>query len=588
MKKEWTVNSGQWTVRKITGVARAFVLATLIGMSALIGCGSDSRMAANIPASPQTAATPSDLANQADAILRTDMTDHQQRTQALFLYRRVLDQTSESNPQDLPLRARANLGIGLVNFYDIFDILPTLLNMLGLNLSDIIGGISSLQQAAAPAGYHGRQNGRSKALASSGVNSSLLSCGSVVNFGSYMTTLNSIISNMIIPATDHFGQALADDPNVSIVIESGLIMLSQDKPLTPQDEALALDLTGTWDAGEIGAMNGVLQILLGALKIMSAYDGLLQTLINPAFNPDCSPAPGSPEWVAVFGPYGVLDADGGLDRMTEAGQLLHDGFASMGAAFAFIAAETGDQNNHIIRYWDVGKDGIGPGDPSYTGPDADGTEGNGLYDPGEPWGSASLGDVLNGFVGGLLPVDLGQLSKGITLPILADFMDTLAVSAQTNAPVDLIQSLAKPLLQALGIGSLNDQALYSLGLPALNLGAPFNPPWLDITFLNPLTDASGNTIVEVEATDDPHTWPAPYTRIDPPNGSIDPKYSFYPDLDESGATIGVMGGLLLFPVTDAGDFDGDGNLIGTVDYRPMVNPEFNAIMTTLGGILGSL
>ena len=33
---------------------------------------------------------------------------------------------------------------------------------------------------------------------------------------------------------------------------------------------------------------------------------------------------------------------------------------------------------------DVGSDGIGPGSPDYTGPDADGTEGNGKPDPGEP------------------------------------------------------------------------------------------------------------------------------------------------------------------------------------------------------------
>ncbi|MFH1213596.1 MAG: hypothetical protein V1681_05885, partial [Candidatus Neomarinimicrobiota bacterium] len=32
---------------------------------------------------------------------------------------------------------------------------------------------------------------------------------------------------------------------------------------------------------------------------------------------------------------------------------------------------------------DLGKDGLGPGDDGYTGPDADGTEGNGKLDPGE-------------------------------------------------------------------------------------------------------------------------------------------------------------------------------------------------------------
>ena len=45
---------------------------------------------------------------------------------------------------------------------------------------------------------------------------------------------------------------------------------------------------------------------------------------------------------------------------------------------------TGDENaNWDVRYDDVGADGIGPDDPNYKGPDADGTEGNGKPDQGE-------------------------------------------------------------------------------------------------------------------------------------------------------------------------------------------------------------
>jgi|GEM_PF-6664333 len=590
--KKLTIEREQWEVRGALIWIRGLILAILVGTSALIGCGNESRTGPNLPpSSPQATVQPAVLADEADAILKSDMTDHQQRTQALFLYRQVLDRTSESNSQDLKLRARANLGIGLINFYDLFDILPTLLNLLGIDLTGLLGGISS---GKGPANflYSGLQmNHGGAALSAWGKRSNRAGCADVVNFSSYLPGLDMIVSNLVTPAIDNFGKAIAEDPTVSLEIENGLIILVKDKPLTPQDETLALDLSGRWDAGEIGVMNGVLQVLLGALKIMFSYDGLLQTVVNPAFNPGCSPPTGSAEWVALFGPYGILDANGGSDRMTEAGQLLEGGFASLGAAFAFIAARTGDQSGNVIRYSDVGTDGVGPGDPSYTAPDADGSEGNGKYDPGEPWGAPSLGNLLNGLLGSL-PVDLGQLSQALTLPTLSNLMNDLALSEKNGAPVDLIQSLLRPLIQALGPGiTLSDQSLYSLGLPALNLSAPFNPPWQTISMLSPLADANGATIVEVETDetgDVSHTWPAPYTRIDPPNGVIDLKYYFYPDLDESGKTVGVFGGLLLFPVTTPDDFDENGDLIGTVDYRPMVNPEFDAVLTIFTQLLGAL
>ena len=54
---------------------------------------------------------------------------------------------------------------------------------------------------------------------------------------------------------------------------------------------------------------------------------------------------------------------------------------------AYKAGEwwTGDENlNWLAQYDDVGSDGIGPRDERYKGPDADGTEGNGMPDQGEP------------------------------------------------------------------------------------------------------------------------------------------------------------------------------------------------------------
>jgi hypothetical protein len=54
---------------------------------------------------------------------------------------------------------------------------------------------------------------------------------------------------------------------------------------------------------------------------------------------------------------------------------------------AFKAGEwwTGDENlNWVAAFDDLGSDGIGPKNEGYNGPDADGTEGNGIPDQGEP------------------------------------------------------------------------------------------------------------------------------------------------------------------------------------------------------------
>jgi hypothetical protein len=67
---------------------------------------------------------------------------------------------------------------------------------------------------------------------------------------------------------------------------------------------------------------------------------------------------------------------------------------------------------------------------------------------------------------------------------------------------------------------------------------------------------------------------------------VDPNYTFMRDHDAGGNAVGVFGGIILLPVTDPSDFDASGNLTGTVDYQPMMNPQYNSLLTVLGGLLG--
>lgn len=151
------------------------------------------------------------------------------------------------------------------------------------------------------------------------------------------------------------------DPNVSVFVENGFVFLKPDSMVTPGDDSIAIDMSGEWDAGDAGIISGVLDIVVAAFKIFTSYDGLVQSILNPALTPDCTPEPGSADWVELFGPYGVLNADGGQQRMVEAGAALSEAFGLLGFGFGFISLEVDDQNDDIVAYLDCGFDGLCPG-----------------------------------------------------------------------------------------------------------------------------------------------------------------------------------------------------------------------------------
>jgi hypothetical protein len=57
------------------------------------------------------------------------------------------------------------------------------------------------------------------------------------------------------------------------------------------------------------------------------------------------------------------------------------------------------------------------------------------------------------------------------------------------------------------------------------------------------------------------------------------------DVDDLDQPVGVLGGLLLLPDTTDATFDGEGNLIGGITYDPMMNPDYNALLSTLGALM---
>jgi len=509
------------------------------------------------------AATPAEMIDAAEEMIRTEISNPELRTEAIWLYEDALAGLPFDDPESRALKARAHMGLALLNLFDFFDLLPALSSFLGIDLIDLFNPAPSPPAPATP-------------FSASGLIQPSALC-TPVDFEDYLYTVDQMLTNMLTPTIDHLREARALDPNVTITIENGLAALAP---------TMVLDLAGEWDAADAAMFQGALEILLGGLKILTSYDGILQNLINPTMSPDCTPVPASDEWTAIFGPYNQI-VDGGTARMTEAGALLAEGLQAFANGLNLMVAEIDDQSDDVIRYYDVGIDGLGPGDVGYPGSDAG--EGNNAYDLGEPWGMPSVGDFLSGLLDGLLGgaggIDLGEISMALSPPVLAGAMEALGQSAETGAPVDLIPTLFKPLFESLGGAPMTDQDLYMLGLPALNLGALFNPPLEDFSVIDPLKDSNGIAITDTETGDTTHAWPDGSGRVDDLNGVVDAIYFFYPDVWPDGSPRGVWGGLIIKAVTEPADFDGSGNLIGEVDYESMMNPDFNILMGVLGALL---
>ncbi|HUT54347.1 MAG TPA: hypothetical protein VM658_13240 [bacterium] len=514
---------------------------------------------------------PADLVAAAEAKIRTGINDPETRTEAVWLYEDALDLVKGDDAASRSIKARAHLGLAVINLIDFFDLLPALSNFLGIDILDLFNPSAAAAMTMAGAGGPVRPAAACTA----------------VDFEDYLFFLDRMLTNMLMPTIDHARLARELDPGVTLVVETGMAVLVPDNPATPEDDSMVLDLAGEWDATDAALFQGGLEVLLGGLKLLLSYDGILQSMINPTLSPACQPVPGSDDWTDTFGPYNLIVPDGGEQRMIAAGALMAAGFQAFHEGLELLAAETDDQSDDLVRYYDYGSDGLGPADPGYPGPDADGTEANGAYDPGEPWGMDSIGVLLDSLLGSLLsglPFNLSDLSRMLPPPALAALVESMGQSAESGTPVDLVPTLLKPLLPALGLGG-TDQQLYALGLPALNLGALFLPPLADLSVISPLTDAAGTPITEPEAADVSHTWPDGSGRVDPPNGTVDAAYSFYQDQDAEGNDVGVMGGLVLTPVTTPADFDAEGNLIGAVEFDPMMNPQFNSLMGLLGALL---
>ena len=233
------------------------------------------------------------------------------------------------------------------------------------------------------------------------------------------------LDNTLVPIRDHLAYAQEFAPeSFSFFVENNfLVHLQDDDPETTDNESLTLNLFGNHDLSEVKFFLGWMEMITGMMSVGLSFNGLLSgnlpamsistnsilgggDLLNTGVKDLIQNLINDPEYLNLAGPNG---ADGKA-RLLKAQAALADGLREIRSAYAHVLDEKTDQSWDLVRYWDCGKDsicppdlskfpngdpaepfedcgkdGICPGDSIYTGPDSDGTEGNGKYDSGEPY-----------------------------------------------------------------------------------------------------------------------------------------------------------------------------------------------------------
>jgi hypothetical protein len=182
----------------------------------------------------------------------------------------------------------------------------------------------------------------------------------------------------------------------------------EDLPYLEGDETIYLVLQGKHDMAFIRAISALAQFFRGAFDIALSYRGLVRFILDtPRLDQvDLSYRHVFLSKVENDSTFLTLDdtsSPSAFERLSRARGSFMDGILRLIKAVDTALGQQDlqrDQRLRILRYWDCGSDGKCPcNDPDliyiacpnrpddYPGPDNDGTEKNGRFDPGEPVGT---------------------------------------------------------------------------------------------------------------------------------------------------------------------------------------------------------
>lgn len=278
--------------------------------------------------------------------------------------------------------------------------------------------------------------------------------------------LEAIYENEILPTARRFLVVAQKAPRDFVFTIDGTYNLRafEDLPYLPGSEEVNMLLGGTHDLGEVYGIASAAAGIRGGVEMLLAYKGVAQFALDiPRLDQVDF------RWFRLAGidklisdpDFLMIDNEStptGYDRLLYARGAFMDAIGYLQRAVRHVRTETSAQKDHLLRYWDCGSDGICncaddseiylgicPNSPdAYEGPDADGTEGNGRFDKGEPVGTNRIGFPEFGTID--LPADLDEFLRQTTM-IQENLRgpDALDLDKLANAPVrTLMQTIDLP------------------------------------------------------------------------------------------------------------------------------------------------
>ncbi|MCL4479330.1 MAG: hypothetical protein M1381_09580 [Deltaproteobacteria bacterium] len=259
--------------------------------------------------------------NADQIIMNGGLNNSSQISEAQSLYTDALNNINPGDSNYAYVESHANFGLGMIGIWNAISTISSLLssNMLG----SLTGGSSS--NPCQP-----------------------------IDITPYQNLLGPILDNIISPIVSNL-KAVLPFTGFSFTINSAdLVILNNMSTLgintsSLTDPRLYLDMSGTYDLGEVDSFIGLLETIQGGVKLLFAYNGVANALINLVIpvKSGC-PAPQSPLLDPAFGTI----SSNGAQELTDAQSLLGDAFKSFGDSASFIMNRKGDNSNHVLMFYD--------------------------------------------------------------------------------------------------------------------------------------------------------------------------------------------------------------------------------------------
>ncbi len=259
--------------------------------------------------------------NADSIIINGGLDDGGSRAQAQSLYSDALNNIHQNDQHYSFVASHANFGLAMIG---IWNDLSTISGLIGSNM------LSSLTGGAATS-----------------------SC-QPIDLSPYQNLLGPVIDNMLSPIVTNL-KAVTQFSGFTFTINSAELVILSDMGLlssSMKGQSLGLDMSGAYDLGEVDLLLSMFEGLQGGLKLLFAYNGVLNVLANTIIG---LTETGCTVQNPLLDPnFGTL-AQNGAQTLADAQALLADAAKAFSNSMVVIMARTGDNSNHVfMNYYDNG------------------------------------------------------------------------------------------------------------------------------------------------------------------------------------------------------------------------------------------